>query len=78
MFTPETKSVIIQVASGIAPDVGFITDPVEMAEDTIDANRLVTFGGSDGAAAEREVIQLIDSHGYNNVLEEIAKFIPCN
>ncbi len=75
MFTPETKSAIIQVANYIGCDVD-TTDPEEMVELCIDASRLITCANSQ--AAEDEVMALIKEHGYDAVLKAGAKFVPCN
>ena len=55
---------------------GDVMDAAYIIEVCIDANRLSTYGGDDGEAADKVVLQLIKEHGYRNVVKFLAETFP--
>lgn len=72
MFTDETRHAINRSAQVAAQDMTEeqYSNPELMAEVAIDANRLTTCGYPE---ADAEVTAMILKHGYEAVLNEIAK-----
>lgn len=60
----------------VCSESGDVIDAAYIIEVCIDANRLSTYGGDDGEAADKVVLQLIKEHGYRNVVKFLAETFP--
>ena len=70
MFTPETATAIRMVGDQCAADMEGADTPSNLAEVACDANRLTTFGHP---AADKEVHQLVEKHGWAKVSRAAAR-----
>lgn len=74
-ITEKTKQAIISVATYCAQDMEYeyASDAEVVAETALDASRLKMNGHIE---AHEEINRLVDEHGYQAVINEVAKFVP--